>query len=269
MARPRLFRSPVHSFRFGRRRFLTSSALAGVSGALAKNGREADARTLGKPELGGDDRYLTALSTDKPIYRPGDPVYVRGVLLHAFHRTPLRAAATPTIEIRGPKGDVVASGSAASAGGVWALSWKCPPELAGGTYALKVTYPNEGHPPAERTFDVRAFRAPRFRSQIVFLRDGYGPGDKVTATIEVKRAEGGYPTGARVTATALVDGSEAARVSGTVDGRGTCTVSFELPKSIARGEGTLAFTIEDGGVVDTATKTIPILLQTLDRKSVV
>ncbi len=40
--------------------------------------------------------------------------------------------------------------------------------------------------------------------------------------------------------------------------------AFELPKTIARGEGTLAFIIDDGGNVETASKTIPILLQTLD-----
>ena len=49
-----------------------------------------------------------------------------------------------------------------------------------------------------------------------------------------------------------------------VDAAGLCTVSFDLPKAIARGEGSLAFAIEDGGVVETAAKTIPILLQTLD-----
>ncbi|MCA9115893.1 MAG: hypothetical protein KDA79_12475, partial [Planctomycetaceae bacterium] len=45
---------------------------------------------------------------------------------------------------------------------------------------------------------------------------------------------------------------------------GHATVRFALPKQIARGEGTVAFIIEDGGVVETATKTIPILLQTVD-----
>ena len=39
---------------------------------------------------------------------------------------------------------------------------------------------------------------------------------------------------------------------------------FDLPVDIRRGEGTLAFIIEDGGVVETASKTIPILLQTVD-----
>ena len=42
--------------------------------------------------LGGLDRYLTFLSTDKPIYRAGETVFVRGVLLHQATRRPLAAA---------------------------------------------------------------------------------------------------------------------------------------------------------------------------------
>src|SRR5213079_2901138 len=40
--------------------------------------------------------------------------------------------------------------------------------------------------------------------------------------------------------------------------------TFKLPATIARGEGVLAMTIQDGGTVETAAKTIPILLQTID-----
>ena len=39
--------------------------------------------------LGGAERYLTHVSTDKPIYRPGETVYVRGVMLRADNREPL------------------------------------------------------------------------------------------------------------------------------------------------------------------------------------
>jgi hypothetical protein len=215
-------------------------------------------------QLGGAKRFLTALSTDKPIYRSGETMWVRGVLLDAFDHTPLREGAGVRVEVKGPKGEVVAAGGASVSDSVWGWSWQVPPGQAGGQYTLHATYPGNGHAPAERRFDVRAFRAPRLKSQIVFLRDGYGPGDKVTATVEVKRAEGGVPAGAKVTAIARVDEVEVARVPATVDERGLCTVSFALPKAIARGEGSLAFAIEDGGVVETAAKTIPILLQTLD-----
>src|SRR5438477_1294268 len=63
-------------------------------------GKKATTETLGGPE-----RYLTSISTDKPIYRSGEKVYVRGVLLNASSHKPLGAgqSANPFIEIRGPK----------------------------------------------------------------------------------------------------------------------------------------------------------------------
>jgi hypothetical protein len=244
-----------------RRLFVHALAIAALALVLRPYVR---AERATRAALGGADRYLTAVSTDKPLYRPGEKVRVRGVILNAFDRTPLREAAVPLIEIKGPKGETVASGNSTSDGGVWAFAWPVPEAQAGGEYTIRATYPWNGHAPAERKFDVRVFRAPRLKSQIVFLRDGYGPGDKVTATLEVTRAEGGAPAGAKVTATARVDGGEVARVPASVDERGRCSVSFVLPAVMARGEGALSFAIEDGGVVETAAKTIPILLQTLD-----
>jgi alpha-2-macroglobulin-like protein len=214
--------------------------------------------------LGGPNRYLTHVSTDKPLYRPGEQVLARGLVLEAISNKPHPGGLQATIEIRGPKGDVVTSAMVNTQDAVWGYRWPIPPEQPGGEYTLKVTYPWNGEAPAERKFDVRAYRAPRLRSQIEFLRDGYGPGDTVTATLDVKRAEGGIPVGAKVTATAVVDGATAAQVTSTVNDKGLCTISFKLPAKIDRGEGSLAFAIEDGGVVETAAKTIPILLQTLD-----
>ncbi len=218
--------------------------------------------------LGGKDRYLTYVSTDKPIYRAGENVYVRGVLLSANGHKPISdtQGVNATIEVTGPKGDVVARGTASAQDSSWGFSWKVPEGQAGGQYLLKVTYPWNGHAPAERKFDIRAYRAPRLKSQITFLRDGYGPGEKVSATLDVKRAEGGVPTGAKVSVTAVVDGVAINGATAKVDSNGLCSVSLDLPHDIPRGEGTLALIIEDGGVVETASKTIPILLQTVDLK---
>ena len=217
-------------------------------------------------ELGGADRYLTFVSTDKPIYRAGEKVYVRGVVLNAANHKPLPdgQTASATIEIKGPKGDVVAGGNAPAQNSVWSFAWEVPEGQAGGEYTIHATYPWSGHAPAERKFDIRAYRAPRLKSQITFLRDGYGPGDTVNAPLEVLRAEGGIPEGAKVTVSARVDGMEVDGGTARVDGKGLCSVTFTLPYQIPRGEGTLALVIEDGGVVETASKTIPILLQTVD-----
>lgn len=216
--------------------------------------------------LGGKDRYLTHLSTDKPMYRKGEKLYLRGVLLHQGSRKPLptNAQANAYVEIQGPKGDTVAGGWAKSKDSVLGFSWKVPENMAGGEYVARVTYPGDGYTPAERKFDIRAYRAPRLKSQIKFLRDGYGPGDQVAATLHTERAEGGIPAGAKVTVVARVDGAETYRGTTTVDAKGNCATKFSLPDEIARGEGTLAMVVADGGVLETASKTIPILLQTVD-----
>lgn len=217
-------------------------------------------------ELGGADRYMTYLSTDKPIYRPGETMYIRGVVLHHSSRQPLppNSNLQGAFNIKGPKGDSVASGWVNSQESVFGLQWKVPDEQAGGEYTVNLTYPGYGYTPAERKFDVRAYRAPRLKSQITFLRDGYGAGDEVAAMLSVERAEGGIPKGATVAVTARVDGKEVFQGSAVVDSSGKCVARFELPKKIARGEGTLVMVIQDGGVVETASKTIPILLQTVD-----
>ena len=207
---------------------------------------------------------LTHISTDKPIYRPGETAYVRGVMLHHLTNKPLPHGASANVEVIGPKGDSVASGHTQAIDSVLSFSWKIPDGQAGGEYTVKVTHPWTGYAPAERKFDIRNYRAPRLKSQIHFIRDGYGPGDKVVARLETERAEGGVPAGAKVTVVARVDGEEAYRGESSVDDYGRCLARFELPEKIARGEGTLAMIIEDGGVVETASKTIPILLQTVD-----
>jgi hypothetical protein len=216
--------------------------------------------------LGGTERYLTFVATDKPIYRGGETLYVRAVILHHATHKPLpdELGIHAAIRILGPKGDQVASGAIAAQDGVLGFSWQVPDEQAGGEYTANITFPQHGHTPAERKFEIRAYRAPRLKTQIKFLRDGYGPGDEVVATWRVERAEGGVPAGASLTVVARVDDGEEFRGPATIDDQGNGTARFRLPAAIARGEGALAIVIDDGGVVETATKTIPILLQTVD-----
>lgn len=84
------------------------------------------------------------------------------------------------------------------------------------------------------------------------------------AILDVKRAEGGVPEGASVEAIARIDGEEIFRGSFQVNKEGICRVEFQLPDQIRVGEGTLTCVVQDGGVVETASKTIPIILKAMD-----
>lgn len=214
--------------------------------------------------LGGKTRMLAHVSTDKPIYRAGEKLYLRGVVLDAATRVPAKQIGQAVMRIKGPQGDQRASGYVKGEHGVIGASWTVPEGAPGGEYIARLEFPGTGAPPAERAFEVRAYRAPRLKHEIEFVHKGYGPGDLVQATMKVERAEGGVPIGAKVAIEARVDGRSVHTSASEVAPTGRCEVSFKLPAKIAVGEGTLAMVITDGGVVETATKTIPILLQTLD-----
>src|SRR5262249_46925731 len=160
------------------------------------------------------------------------------VVLRADGHTPMTgpqaATGTASFDIKGPKGDTVASGVSTIIDSVVGFSWDVPASQTGGEYTVRISHPSNDAP-AERKFDIRSYRAPRLKSQIVFLRDGYGPGETVTANLHVERTEGGAPAGAKISVTARVDGQETWTGTATVDASGNAGTSFKLPSSISRG----------------------------------
>ncbi len=213
-----------------------------------------------------DPCYLGHVSTDKPIYRPGERVWLRGVVLGALDHKPLPEgqSADAVLQITGPRGEQLFTTNGQIQESVAGFAWDVPADAAGGQYAAVVSFPYSGFPPAKRIFDVRAYRAPRLKGEIIFLRDGFGPGDMVRASLHVERAEGGLPAGAKVSATAIVDGQDAYSGQTVIDPAGNCSVAFTLPARIERGDGTLSLAVADGGVVEPIAKTIPILLKSVD-----
>ncbi len=222
--------------------------------------------TITSKTLGGEERYLVYASTDKPIYRENESLYLRATILNAKDNTPVQSGdVSIAVKIKGPKGEVVFQSNGVGTDSTAGIKWDIPSGTPGGVYTAAVSSPNIGTPETERTFEIRAYRAPRLKNQIEFSREGYGPGDEVQATIRSKRAEGGVPVGAKITVIARVDGQEVFKsIPLTVDDNGIASTVFKLPEEITTGNGSISFIIEDGGVVETASKTLPILLQTMD-----
>lgn len=241
--------------------FFATSFLTAISGAAANN--DPSLPVPGSDKLGGDHRPLVFLVTDKPIYKPGEIVYARLVALQADSFFPVRENGQASFKITGPRQNEVMQQYSPLTDSTAGFAWKIPEGTVGGRYEASAEF--QGSPSAVRSFEVRAYTPPRLKSQIEFLRKGYGPGDKVDVVINVNRAEGGVPVGAKLTAIARVDGLEVARIEGiSLDAEGNGQTTFTLPSSIENGDGTLAFIIEDGSLVETATKTIPILTHNLE-----
>ena len=65
------------------------------------------------PDLGGADRFLTHVSIDKPVYRAGETVFIRGVLLRSDGHTPVSDPKdAASVQIWGPRGALAGVGVA-------------------------------------------------------------------------------------------------------------------------------------------------------------
>ncbi len=207
-------------------------------------------------------RPLHYLSTDKGVYRPGECVYMRDVVLDGITNYPLSSLVDGEglfrWKVLGPREDEVASGEVSYRDSVGAMSWEIPADAVGGDYVLRVEGDNGAS--AQRKFRIRQYRAPRLRTQMDFLKRGYLPGEEVLALVQATRADGTVLSSAKASASVLLDGERIFQQEEIPWVDGTGRVSFVLPKEIAVGEGVLNVVIEDGGDLETAAKSLPILL---------
>ena len=77
----------------------------------------------------GPECFLAHVSTDKPIYRPGEDVYVRIIVVSALDNKPIQNSCMADMEIISPKGDAIGRGRTRLAP-VWMSSttatWRSP-----------------------------------------------------------------------------------------------------------------------------------------------
>ena len=221
----------------------------------------------------------THVTLDKPLYKPGETLRCRALVLDSVSHRPLTLTPASselagfTMRLIGPKGDASQETRLEirreSSSIPWSVNCEFVVPDTGGDYQIEAAPMNwDGTafaPAGRRAFEVRAYRPPRLVTDLDFARKAYGPGDRVIASLNVKRAEGGVPVGAEVTAVATLDGEEIHRSIVSLDAGGNCEVRFDLPYTVrGEGEGALTMSVRDGGVQESAVKTIPIPSNRLD-----
>jgi hypothetical protein len=234
--------------------------------------------------------YLTHLTTDKPMYRPGETVHFRSLTLDRFSLKPVSETLRLLYRVTSPAGQEVFRREGATQllhegdnspftgpdgkplQGIGAGDYPIDPNSPGGEYTLSVTEANNRFPPQERKFIVNRYENPRLNKELDFTRKSYGPGDEVAAACKVSRAEGGTAVARRpVLATIYIDGQPYGATGQPggpplnlqTDDRGHVNVRFKLPATMDRGLGTLSVQFNDGGSVETLVRPIPIVLKKL------
>ena len=153
--------------------------------------------------------YLTHLTTDKPMYRPGETVRFRSLTLDRFSLRPTDEELDLAYAIAKPNGEQVPVLNALSRvadertkdllrgpdgkplRGLGAGEFFIDPETKGGEYTLTVRKARGRILPQERKFLVNVYEKPRMNKELELTRKSYGPGEKVTASAKATRVEGG------------------------------------------------------------------------------
>jgi hypothetical protein len=226
--------------------------------------------------------FLTHLTTDRPMYRPGEVVHFRSLTLERFSLKPAAEDLRLHYAITNPLGAVVfqlegpprlmRDGAAVSGPdgkplrGVGAGEFRIPVNAPGGEYTLTLSDAEQRFAVEQRKFLVNRYQAPRLNKELEFIRKSYGAGEEVEAQCKVARVEGGSPlVNQPVVATVQVDG-QPCPVLGSLrtDAQGNVPpIRFKLPLQIERGEGTLSVQFTDGANHETLVRPIPILLRKL------
>ncbi|MEW5851406.1 MAG: MG2 domain-containing protein [Myxococcota bacterium] len=201
------------------------------------------------------------IQTDKPLYKPGETVWIKTWDLTARDLTGSPRNQGMRYELISPKGAVVLNKMVRQERGTSTNDFELPDGVQGGEYLIRVHTMDDQR--EERPIILSTYEPPRIKKKLEFVRKAYGAGDEVTATLELKRPTGEAMGNHPVVAAIRLDGADLPRVSARTNTEGGALVRFNLPRDIQVGDGLLTVLVEDGGVTESVSKRIPIVLKKL------
>jgi len=176
-------------------------------------------------------RIRLLVTTDKPLYQPGQTIHIRTVALHAADRHP--AIREPiTIEVLDPKGNKVFKKSLSTSDwGIAAADFELADQVNMGTYRVAALF---GEDRSERVVEVKRYTLPRFQVAVETDRGFYAPQDTITGTVRARYVFGKPVEAGEVSIEAIVPGASPrpfAKLRGRTDATGGFAFEISLRDS--------------------------------------
>lgn len=201
------------------------------------------------------------VQVDKPLYKPGETIWIKSWDLVARDLAGGEQYTDLVYELVSPKGAVVSQKRVTQQKGLASNDFELPEGVQGGEYIVRALA-RDGEK-GERKIIVSTYEPPRIKKKLEFVRKAYGAGDEVTATIELKRPTGEPLANRPARALVTLDGAQLPPVALQTNADGGGLVRFTLPAEIAKGDGLLTVLVDEGGVTESITRRVPIILKKL------
>ncbi len=194
---------------------------------------------------------------DRPLYRPGETVWVKTWSVRTAAFAPSGAPGV-SYELLNPRGQIVGTKQVEQRQGTATNDFVLPSDAPGGRWTLRAT--DAAGEVDERPFIVASYAPPRILKELEFVREAYGPGDTVQALVELRKGTG-EPLGDHPLRVLLqVDGRPVTETTLRTDASGAVLASGELPSELESGDGLLTVLVEEGGVTESISRSVPIVL---------
>ncbi len=210
--------------------------------------------------------FRVYLTSDKPLYQPGQTVHLRVLALEAATGLPA-VARQVTFTVESPDGQSLLTETLfASDYGIAATDCSLPADAPHGAYRLTATL---GDTISERTVTVGRYERPRFQVGLSVARSYYLPGEVVNGQVTARFFHGQPLPGATVELRATLADPEQRLVStvqGRTDATGTFTFGFGLPFDLRAAQASLALeasVADETGHVEWAGRVLPVAVEPL------
>ncbi len=173
------------------------------------------------------------LSSDKPVYRPGQAIHVRGLALRQADLKPV-AGQDAAFSVTDPKGNLVFKrAEATSAYGISAIDYLLADEVIEGPYTIACRV---GDSESKLTVDVKKYVLPKFKIDVELDQPYYAPGQTVRGKVRAGYFFGKPVAGAGVDVE--LRGTDVAfqvekRLSVRTDADGAADFELALPRQLA------------------------------------
>jgi 5-hydroxyisourate hydrolase-like protein (transthyretin family) len=182
--------------------------------------------------------YRLLLTSDKPLYQPGQVIHMRALALSTFDLTPARGA-TVNFLVEDSKGNKVFRQSVeASDFGIAAADFALADLVNQGNYKLSVAIGDavESQTRSEKTVEVRPYVLPKFDVSVSTDRSFYLPGQRVEGVVQADYFFGKPVADSEVRVVGSVwdvEHTVVVDLQGQTDENGTYEFGFDLPEYFA------------------------------------
>ncbi len=204
--------------------------------------------------------------TDRVLYSPGDDIWFKAYVRDAGSLTASTMSDVVHVELLSPSGKAVFNRKLVALEGSAKGDFRLDKNLPGGVYTLKAytNWQRNFNDYFEKKIQIQQPVIPKLAMQLDFERKAYGPGEEVTAKLQVNTPDNQPLKLNSFRYKIDINGKELSSKKAATDKAGHAAVKFILPEELNTTDGLLNVLIDYKGSTASIARAVPIVLNKID-----